>query len=254
MEDNKEIKELGTILLETGAMLMSTGASTARIRITVNRISEAFGYETDLFISHRALTLNLSNNNKENMFSSLKRTSPHGVNFKVVSAISRMSWSVVEEKWTLEQIRQELTRIKSLKHYPRLVTLSLVGVSGSCFCYFAGGNLIEMLITFIATFIGLFVRQESTKKEFNTYFCIFLGSLTASLVSGLFTKINIGITTEHAFATSVLFLIPGVPLINTFTDLFDGNILNSMVRGVQSLTISFMIALGLFSAYFVYQF
>jgi uncharacterized membrane protein YjjP (DUF1212 family) len=61
-------------------------------------------------------------------------------------------------------------------------------------------------------------------------------------------------TLEHSFATSVLFLVPGVPFINAFTDLIDGNILNGLVRGMNGLLIAFMIALGLLCAMYIYQF
>lgn len=252
MQEQK-IKELGHVLLQIGSLLMSNGASTARIRLTVDRIAKIFGYESDMFITHRALTLQLSDDSHELSFNSLKRTSPHGVNFKLVSGISRMSWSVAEEHWTLEQIKAELIRLQALPHYPRIITLTTVGIAGAAFCYFAGGRGWELLITFVATFVGLFVRQQANKSGFNIYLTIFLSALVATLIAGFFTKYSFGVDAEHAFATCVLFLIPGVPLINSFTDFFDGNILNGCVRAVQGMLISFMIALGLLSSYYLYQ-
>ena len=116
LENEKETRELGALLLEIGALLMSSGASTARVRITTDRIAGVFGFNADLFVTHRALTLSLSNDKNEQLFNSLKRTSPHGVNFKLVSGISRMSWRIVEENWTIEQIRTDLMRLQSLPH------------------------------------------------------------------------------------------------------------------------------------------
>ena len=136
MEDthDKEMNEIGTLLLDIGAMLMTTGASTARIRVTINRISESFGYSADMFITHRALMLTINDDESEKFMSCLKRTAVHGVNFRIVSGISRMSWHVVEEGWTIAQIREELKRLSSLPHYPRLVTLCLVSLAGASFC------------------------------------------------------------------------------------------------------------------------
>jgi uncharacterized membrane protein YjjP (DUF1212 family) len=253
LENEIETQELGSLLLEIGALLMSSGASTARVRITIDRIAAVFGFNADLFITHRALTLTLNNNNKEQLFNSLKRTSPHGVNFKLVSGISRMSWRIVEEKWSIEQIRTDLKRLQSLPHFPRWMVLSFVSLAGASFCRLTGGGAVEMLITFVATLVGLFVRQEAHKHKYNPYLCVFFGALTASLLAGFFTRFNFGFHVEHAFATSVLFLIPGIPLINTFTDLIDGNILNGIIRWVHGLFIAFMIALGLLIAIYIYQ-
>ena len=57
---NREIRELGKLLLDIGALLMGAGANTHRIRLTTNRIANAFGYSAELFITHRALTLTLN--------------------------------------------------------------------------------------------------------------------------------------------------------------------------------------------------
>lgn len=254
ISDINRIKEIGSVLLDIGTILMSSGASTGRIRTTVSRISESFGYHSELLITSQALLLTISDQRNELFFNNLKRTSPHGVNFKVVSGISRMSWRVVEEQWNIAQIRQELKRLTSLPHYPRLLILSLVGLAGASFCRLFGGSIFEMMVTFGATFIGLIVRQETTKLRFNPYLCIFFAALTASLISGLFMKMKINNTMEHAFSASVLFLIPGVPLINSFSDLIDGNILNGIVRGLHGFMIAFAIALGLLTAMMIYKF
>lgn len=249
-----EVKELGSLLLDIGTLLMSSGASTERIRNNVSRISKSFDYKAELLITHRALTLTISNEENEYVFNSLKRTSPHSVNFKIVSGISRMSWAVIEQGWSLAEIRAEVDRLCSLPHYPRLVALSVVALAGASFCRLAGGEYLDIAIVFLATFTGLFVRQEATKLKFNPYLCIYFAAFAASLVAGLAYKVNLaGQNHEHAFATSVLFLIPGVPLINTFSDLIDGNLQNALVRGLNGLTISFSIALGLLTSMFLYR-
>ncbi len=249
----EKINVLCKLLLEAGAMLMSSGANTARIRITVLRIANAYGYQAELLITHRALMLTLYDEDKDYFFSRLKRTSPHGANFRMVSGISRMSWSIVEEKWTLEQVHEELNRLKSLPYYPRLLILLLVSLAGASFCRLFGGGYIEMAIAFVATFTGLFVRQEAVRKSFNPYLCIFFAAFVSSMISGLAVKLQIGENPDYAFATSVLYLIPGIPLINSLSDLLDGNIMNGIVRGVNGLIIAFTIALGLLSAIMIYN-
>lgn len=240
------------MLLDVGTLLMSSGASTGRVRITVNRIADALGYDAELLITSRSLMLTVTEEDSVNYSSSVRRTPPHGVNFKIVSGISRMSWRVIEEKLTIAQINREIERLTSLPHYPRIIVLSTVALAGASFCRLFGGEGWELVVTFVATFFGLFIRQEAMKKRFNPYLSIVFASFAASLISGLSVKLGIGDSPEHAFATSVLFLIPGVPLINSLTDLIDGNTLNGIVRGVNGFTIAFAIALGLLFAMLVY--
>lgn len=236
------------MLLNVGTLLMSCGASTGRVRTTVNRIADALGYNIELMITNRSLMLKVIDADSNQFIASLKRTSPHGVNFRVVSGISRMSWRVVEDHWNIPQINAEIARLVALPHYPRLITLSAVALAGASFCALFGGKGYELLVAFIATFVGLFVRQEALKKRFNPYVSIIFAAFAASILSGLSVKLGIGSSPDLAFATSILFLVPGVPLINSFTDMIDGNILNGIVRGIHGLVIALAIALGLLCA------
>ena len=254
--ENSEVKsshELSKVLLEVGTLLMASGANTSRIRITVSRIANAFGFNTELLVTHRALMITVSDEKNDYFQSSLKRTMPHGANFRMVSGISRMSWSVVEDNWDYEQIWAEIKRLKSLSNYPRPVILFIVALAGASFCRLFGGGFIEMIIAFVATFFGLFVRQEATKRNFNTYLSIFFASLTSCLIAGAAVKLKIGTDPEYAFATSVLFLIPGIPLINSLSDLLDGNIMNGIVRGMNGMIIAFAIAFGMLCSILIYH-
>lgn len=247
-----KVKEVEEMLLDVGTLLMSNGASTGRVRTTVNRIADALGYDVELLITSRSLMLTVTEENGSDYTSSVRRTPPHGVNFRLVSGISRMSWRIIEDKLSLEHINLEISRLTLLPHYPRLVVLSLVALAGASFCRLFGGEGWELVVTFVASFFGLFIRQEAIKKRFNPYLAIAFASFAASMIAGLSVKLGIGDSPEHALATSVLFLIPGVPLINSLTDLIDGNTLNGIVRGINGFIMAFAIALGLMCAMQIY--
>jgi uncharacterized membrane protein YjjP (DUF1212 family) len=244
----------GNTLLEIGSLLMSSGASTHRTRVTMKRIANGLGYGIELLITQRALMLTIIEEDQEYFFSRMKRISPLKPNFRMVSGISHLSWNVMEEEWTLEQIDAELNRLKLLPHYPRWVLLTMVGAAGSGFCYLFGGDYLNMTVAFVATVAGLFIRQESTRKKFNPYLCVFFAALVASFIAGLSETFEIGSEPDKAVATSVLFLVPGIPLINSVTDMIDGNIQNGLVRAINGLFIAFAIALGLFTSKMILNF
>lgn len=246
--------ELGEMLLEIGSLLMTSGANTERIKVTISRIAAAFGCDSDLLITNHALMITLTYQHKNKVFTSVKWVPNMHLNFNLISDISIMSWQIVLEKWTVERINQELAILNRKPLYPRYLVLFLVALAGASFCRLFGGNAIEMLAAFIASFCGLWVRQEAMKLKFNFYLSIFFASATASLVAGFYFYFNPSETYIHAFSTSVLFLIPGVPMINSFSDLIDGNTLNGVTRGVNVLIMAFAIALGLVTALLIYKF
>jgi uncharacterized membrane protein YjjP (DUF1212 family) len=252
-QENNDAKELGSLLLDVGVNLLGSGASCSRIRITMRRLATLYNYIAHISVAPKSVSLTLNDEEDNAIFNGMRTINAQGVNFKTISGISRLSWQALEENFSMQQVRDELNRLLSLPHYPRLIILLFVSLAGAGFCFTFGGKLPEMVITFGATFCGLFIRQEAVKKKFNPYICVFMGSLVASLFAGAFVKAGLDINFEHAFATSVLFLIPGVPLINCFTDLIDGNILNGLIRGINALMFALAIALGLLAAMLIYN-
>jgi len=246
-EETNKSPEVGNILLDVGAALMSSGASTHRTRLTLERLASGLGFKIELLITQRALMVTVINKDKELLFSRLKRTSPHRVNFKIVSGISRMSWKVLDGNWSMEQVTVELRRLKKLPHYPQWIELTMVGLAGSAFCHIFGGGIIEMAVAFTATFAGLYIRHWAVKKKFNPYVSVYFAALTASFIAGFAEFFNFRSQPEAAFSTAVLFLVPGVPLINSVTDMMDGNIQNGIVRMVNGLIIALAIAMGVFT-------
>lgn len=251
MNDQKP-RDIGALLLEIGALLMGSGANTNRVRLTIGRIAGSYGFKVDFLITHRAIMLTL-NDKKHHFFSEIKQTYALVPNFKMVSGISRLSWHIVDEKPPLETVWEEIERLKALSPYPRIVVLSVVALACSSFCRLAGGNPAEMLMVFAASFCGLFVKQELSKKKVNPYFAIFLASFITAMLCG-----GIGLWYPHkhdnmTFVTSILYLIPGIPLINSMSDFIDGNSLNGMMRAINGLLISFAIASGLLIAILIFN-
>ena len=72
-----------------------------------------------------------------------------------------------------------------------------------------------------------------------------LSSFVASMVASLGVWASLGETPQIALGASVLFLIPGVPLINSIIDLLEGYVLIGISRAVNALTLIICIALGL---------
>ena len=70
-------------------------------------------------------------------------------------------------------------------------------------------------------------------------------SFIASLIASAGFRFHLGTTPETALGTSVLFLIPGVPLINSIFDLLEGHVLVGISRAVNALILIVCIALGL---------
>ena len=253
MDSSKELIKATNLLLEISSLLMVSGANTIRVNLSLNRFAAGLNFKTSCFISHKSIIMTLYEEDTTLSCTRVKNIPPHAINFTTISAISKASWDAVTENWTLEQISAEIEKIKIQKRYSKLTVLIAVSLAGAGFCNIFKGDYLNMLVAFISTFIGLVVFQLTHKVKYNVYIRIFLGSFIASLIAGLGIVYNIGENPQTALATSILYLVPGVALINSFTDLLDNNIINGLVRFTTGLMTVLAIALGLFITMLIYQ-
>jgi uncharacterized membrane protein YjjP (DUF1212 family) len=73
------------------------------------------------------------------------------------------------------------------------------------------------------------------------------------LIIGISWKAGIESGLNNAFSTCILFLIPGVPLINSVIDLMDGFIINGLDRGINAVMHAFAIASGLATILYIFN-
>lgn len=246
--------DLGNILLTAGSALIKAGAGSSRVVLNLRRIASAYGFEANVDLTTRNISISLFTENSPNAFSGNKSLPElPGVNFKVIDAISDLSWAVSDGGMSLEELKGKLRDAMGLSHYPRYILLLLTSLAGAAFCFTFGGNSVEMFFAFLATFAGLFLKQEMIKKKFNTYLVTYSSSVLAALVVGIAWISGVESKLDHAFATSILFLIPGVPLINSVIDLMDGYIINGIDRGVNALIHAFAIASGLATIILIFK-
>jgi len=80
-------------------------------------------------------------------------------------------------------------------------------------------------------------------KGFNHYVIFIVSAFAASMYASV--AMIFDTTSEVAIATSVLYLIPGVPLINGVIDIVEGHVLNGIARLTSALMLIVCIAVGL---------
>ncbi|ANE50342.1 threonine/serine ThrE exporter family protein [Flavisolibacter tropicus] len=240
-----ESKELGALLLDIGISLLQAGANCSSIRTTMKKFAAVYHYIPHIAIGSKSISLALNDINGITIFNGIRSASGHDIDFTLISGISSLSRKVEEKELTIQELKNELSKIQVAGRYPRIVTLCFVSLAGAAFCYTFGGSWIEMIITFGATFCGLLAKQQLAKYKFNPYVCTYVGATVASLFTSIFYSAGLTIAPVQAFSTCVLFLIPGVLLINSLTDLIDGNIINGIAKGVSALMFALAIAFGL---------
>ncbi|MCL5128254.1 MULTISPECIES: threonine/serine exporter ThrE family protein [unclassified Algibacter] len=253
MSDSKKFQQTADLLFEISSLLMVSGANTSRINISIDRFASVLNFDVQSWISQKTIIMTLTDEVTKQSTTKVYNLPPHALSYLIISEISKSSWTAIHENWSLEEIEAEIKRIKELEKYPKIVVLFAVSFAIAGFCNLFKGDYLNMLVAFISAFVGLFVAQQAHRLKYNMYIRIFLASLVASLIASIGMVFNIGANPQTAVATSILFLVPGVTLINSFTDLLEGNILNGVVRFAMGAMTVLAIATGLFIAMYVFS-
>ncbi len=243
---HNELKKITAFLSKYTVTLLSAGVHTSRAERNTKRIGKAFGVAIHLDLAIRTLTLTAEAEGVEDSVTEVVEVPAAPIKFVLNSELSALSWEIADKKLTLEQAMQRYDEeIKNSCRQPLWVAWLLISFSNSCFCALFGGDLLAVFAVAIATATGFMSRHLILKRGMNLYVAI---TLTAAISSGMAAFLSFLFPTSTgniALATSVLYLIPGVPLINGILDLVEGHILSGVSRLVMGTLIILSIACGM---------
>lgn len=249
--DTETLRDVISLSLWAGQMLLQHGADSKRVEETVHRLGTGLGCDwMDILVSPNAIVASTINNHQ--FRTKVRRVPSLGVNMHIIAAVSNLSYRVTRGELDRFGLRRELMYIDKLApNYDRRTIIVAVGLACAAFSRLFGGDWIAFIITFVASALAMFVRQELTRYYFNPLLVTTITAFIASFIASVASLLQLTTTAHTALAASVLLLVPGVPLINSAKDLIQGHLVTGITRGVAGLLISLSIAIGLSLAIWV---
>lgn len=251
MNPNTQIENITKTLVDISVLMISNGANSTRTARNLKRIAHTLGYNVEHFFSHSSVVLTIENKENLNTFTIVKNIPHYTVNYSIISAVSTLSWRVEEKEISLNEIQNEIEKIKTLNSYPEWFKLLSVSLGTAALSKIFDATHIEALIGFLACMIGFWVRRWVIHKKFNIYVCFLLGAFISSCVVNFFRILGVE-DYQAALTACVLWSIPGVPLINGFLDILSGQIINGWAKVAMGIMMIFMIAVGFYVSLFIF--
>lgn len=246
--DHTVLADVVDLALWAGQLLMQHNAESKRVETTVYEIGTALGCDVlDVLVSANALVVTISSGSE--FRTRTRRVIDQGVNMTMVSALSHLRHRVVRGELDRLQVRRELERIASTpRHYNRWLVMLMVGLSCAAFCRLFGGEWLVCAVAWVSASVGMLVRQEMNHRAFNVLLTVTAAALVSGVLASSAIWLQLGTQPELARAAAVLFLVPGVPMINMLEDIIKGHQVVGAARGITAALISLSIALGLILA------
>lgn len=238
-----DVRRVSGFLQTFCVVMLAGGAQTLRVERNARRIGMAYGMAVELAMFSRHIMLTVSDGGES--CTAVRSLPAGGPNFTRVQALNALGWRMVNEHLPLEEAWQEVEHILALPSVPPVRLCLLVACANAAFCRLFEGDAVAMLLVFVATLIGFSVRQLLSRVGMNPKVVYLCAAFCASLTASCGVVWQLGTTPQTALGVSVLFLIPGIPLINAVQDILDGHVLMGIVRAVQAGMLIAAIALGL---------
>ena len=238
-----DVRRVSEFLQTFCVVMLAGGAQTLRVERNARRIGMAYGMAVELAMFSRHIMLTVRAGGES--CTAVRSLPAGGPNFTRVQALNALGWRMVNEHLPLEEAWQEMEHILALPSVPPVRLCLLVACANAAFCRLFEGDAVAMLLVFVATLIGFSVRQLLGRVGMNPKIVYLCAAFCASLTASCGVVWGLGTTPQTALGVSVLFLIPGIPLINAVQDILDGHVLMGIVRAVQAGMLIAAIALGL---------
>lgn len=241
--EKEKLQDVGEFISEYTSHMMGCGVHASRVIRSAKRIGEAYEYVVRISVFQKSIILTLLDSTTHEQYNEVIEIPALPISFDHNSKLSALSWEVYDKHISLRKLQDKYNHIISRPAIHPFFVLILVGIANASFCRLFGGDWLSMGIIFSSTLCGMFLKQQMSMYGVNHYLVFIISAFVASLCASV--SLIFETTSEIAIATSVLYLVPGVPLINGVIDIVEGHIITGFSRLIQALLLIVCIATGL---------
>ncbi len=248
------------LLVRTGVVLMESNADSARIFRNMQRAEAYLGLPEEnvhIYLNYNIIMVNLSDS--EHSFSKYQRCKKHCVEYSIISKVSKMLWTAISEDWSLDKYEEELNSLANIKkNYTHWQIAAAAGFACGGFCIQFGCDWTAFFYASLAAMLGFRLKMFLGEKKMNAYVGIGISAFVATLLAWLSTFISltpaissvvpsfmVTSTPWHPLMACMLFIVPGVPLINFVSDMLSDYVQVGLTRAMTTLLTVLAMAFGI---------
>jgi uncharacterized membrane protein YjjP (DUF1212 family) len=250
--EETEQRALTRACAQAARLLMQHGAESALVENTAKRIGLKIGADSvELAVMANAIIVSTLLNG--HCITTVRRIVDRGINMGIVVDVQGIMLDAEAGKIGTREIESRLEALRPL-HYNRWLVVVMVGLACASFARLAGADPAACGLTFLAAAIAMGFRQQLAHWKFNPLVNFALTAFVATSITGQALHFPLGTETPHiAMASSVLLLVPGMPLINSLADMVKGYVNTGIARLVFAVLLCLGACLGIALALAVWK-
>lgn len=227
------------VVLRLGSMLLGAGASSFRVKASMNRLAHAVGIE-----EHRSLvtmTEIVSTGYSHGTFrTEIAEQRSLGVNADLIDRLNRFV-SSLDGQISVEEAEERLSLAEKNKRvYSKTTNMLASGFACAGFSFLNDGTPIHLLAVFIAATVGQWVRRLLIVRGVNHVgVWMFCGALSSAIYIGFLNILSTFLPDNPMYhggvIAAVLFLVPGFPLLTSLLEMIRQDLSAAVPRMIYSI-------------------
>jgi len=205
--------------LEAALLVMRSGGSTVAAERGFANILK--GYDQEGVASVWRLDFISATSAVNGHSSTVTRSvGPIGVNLVRASEVGVLGERAAKGEVAITALGSELERIKHVPSpYSRWVLVAMAGATGACFSQIPGGDWGSFGIAFVAAGAGQFLRSLLQARKLDVAPVTLMCGLLSALIAAVCLRLGYSQVETATLIASVIYIVPGLPLINGFVDM-----------------------------------
>jgi uncharacterized membrane protein YjjP (DUF1212 family) len=237
------------VLLRFGALMLRAGNTAIRTREWMEVLAGKLGFEA-ISVSLTLDSVTASVRRAGDWATAMREIGPPGINAWRIGELEQLARTPVPGL-TPREIAVKLAEIESASpQYSDPLVAAAIGAASGGFAFLNGAAALEMIAAAIGGAIGQWLRSWLSRRRLSQFGAAALSAVAASgayvLLAVLAAHIGLG-SARHpvGFISSVLFLVPGFPLIAALFDLLQYQTVAAVSRLAYGVMILLAVTLGL---------
>lgn len=249
MDFLQEEKLLDACIL-AGKILMENGAEMHRVEDTMNRILDtkhgegeavSFVIPTGIFVT-----------TKYGKTTKMKRILKRSTNMQQIARVNSLSRRFSSGEIDIDTLYEEVMICDTMaEEYPKSMKIIAAGFVSAFMMMIFDGSLRDIPIALAVGMFGYFIYLLSAENIKVRFLHEFVSAFITGLIISFLNKKGFIHNFDTAMISTIVVLVPGIPIMNSIRDFLVGNTISGTVFLIEAFFIAVMIGAGVMVSLYV---
>lgn len=241
----KESFDICKSIAEFASALSACGATSVQVDSCVAYLCAHFGLHAEMIAFPRHILFCAEDNRSGETLTINEKIKENPLDFDRIIMMTRLAKEAAGENLSKEVFVEKFQKILKCKRLHPDLVLVLASLANASFCRLFNGDAISMVIVAVATACGFYLRRTLVHLfGFDFRLGTILAATLSTVIGTSAYVFHLGDTPNIALATCILYLVPGIPYINSLSDLLNGMFLGCLNNFFKGAILTICLSLG----------